>query len=458
MMKKKNRIIRKSETRRGVASLYVVIFTTLLLGVITLSFVRIIISEQNQTTNSDLSQSAYDSALAGVEDAKVALIKYHDCLNKGAKASGSTDGNDELSECNKLVKKMQTGINTESCDVVSDILNRSMKNSDTRTGEVAVQETSGDINSSSQLDQAYTCVKISEELPDYRSTLSASNRSRIVPIRVDDVDEVKSVTIRWYSKLNGTGNNITNTDGNFQTASATSAPPAIETTLIQADSSFTLDEMDDTTANGTDRGTILFYPVDGTNTTANYYADQNHVSVNANEGFKKSNDKVVNSLKNIYCNGLAAGQEFACTATVELPYPARTSSRNSGATFLYTSLPYGKPETDFAVELCKSTRCLSTSDANHIDFKGVQARVDSTGRANDLYRRVESRIELVDISFPYPEFVAQLTGSGSESGIEKNFWITNNCWRSVNGDMTKSGVCTKGDGTKINNDVATDNP
>ena len=56
--------------RKGAASLYVVIFATILFGVITLSFIRIILSESSQTSNDDLSQSAYDSALAGVEDAK----------------------------------------------------------------------------------------------------------------------------------------------------------------------------------------------------------------------------------------------------------------------------------------------------------------------------------------------------------------------------------------------------
>ena len=58
----------KSE-RQGVASLYVVVFATILFGVITLSFTRIILSEVEQSSDDDLSQSAYDAALAGVEDA-----------------------------------------------------------------------------------------------------------------------------------------------------------------------------------------------------------------------------------------------------------------------------------------------------------------------------------------------------------------------------------------------------
>ena len=40
----------------------VTVFTIILFSVITLGFTRLILSEVNQTTNSNLSKSAYDSA------------------------------------------------------------------------------------------------------------------------------------------------------------------------------------------------------------------------------------------------------------------------------------------------------------------------------------------------------------------------------------------------------------
>ena len=60
--------------RRGGASIFIVAFTIIILSIIVLGFTRLIISEATKTSNTDLSQSAYDSALAGIEDAKIALL------------------------------------------------------------------------------------------------------------------------------------------------------------------------------------------------------------------------------------------------------------------------------------------------------------------------------------------------------------------------------------------------
>ena len=66
----------KQDFKKGAASMYVVVIAALLFSVLTVSFIRIIVSESLRTANSELAQSAYDSALAGVEDAKTALMKY----------------------------------------------------------------------------------------------------------------------------------------------------------------------------------------------------------------------------------------------------------------------------------------------------------------------------------------------------------------------------------------------
>ena len=55
-----------------------------------------------------------------------------------------------------------------------------------------------------------------------------------------------------------------------------------------------------------------------------------------------------------------------------------------------------------------------------IKFKDVQPIVDSTGRANDMFRRVESRVDLYNTNFPYPDATIDITGN-----FCKNFAVSN---------------------------------
>ncbi len=67
--------IKQTIVKKGAAAIYVVIFTATLLSIIALSFVRLMLSEMSRTTNYSLSQSALNSALAGIEDAKIVLLR-----------------------------------------------------------------------------------------------------------------------------------------------------------------------------------------------------------------------------------------------------------------------------------------------------------------------------------------------------------------------------------------------
>ena len=427
--------------KRGAASLYIVIFTALLLGLIVLSFTRIMVSDARQTSNQDLSQSAYDSALAGVEDAKVALLKYHDCI--------SQENNSRTAECQKIIDNMQKGIADKSCDVVQKVLGRTV---DEAKGVIIQEKQSGSDNSAS-LEQAYTCVTLAEKLADYRSFLNAENRVRVVPLRTagsgHGIDDIRYVKFSWYSAENYNDNNrATNfpSDGGYFAMPAQNAhikPPIVSVQLIQTGSTFALSELSASGSNtGTDRATMLFYPTtagsDGGGTVSSQRLIDSNSKAFKNEPFK------------VNCN--PNNGAFLCNVFIEIPPTFNKTDRNEGTSYIVATLPYGEPSTDFSVMLCTGTGSCTDDGTgtnpggNVIEFTAVQTKVDSTGRANDLFRRVETRVELVDTYFPYPEFAIQMTGQGDESEINKSFWVSNNCWVAKNGGWAQESVVGAGSG------------
>lgn len=427
--------------KRGGASMFVVLFTIIILSVIVLSFTRLIISESMKTTNTDLSQSAYDSALAGVEDAKLALLKYHECLDQGATATSGS------SSCQEIVKNMQAGIEANDCSTVQKVLKREQA---AENNSVVVQETqnSADSGNNANMLQAYTCVTVKEDLDDYRTTLSAAGRLRIIPIRADNVDQIDTITVKWFSKANlakvssgGTSycvdpysyfDMLTRLYPNGGCNGKYQAPPTLTARLIQTDETFNLSELSvSKAADSTNTGEVILVPTDNGNGT-------NTVSA---EKWGESANKGTNLPIRINCGS----GDWYCTVEMSLPKTFRGSTnRNDANTYLLVSLPYGTPETDISV----MTYGTVGEERQQIEFSGVQARIDSTGRANDLYRRVETRVELVDTYFAYPEY--EITMTGADSKIDKTFYSTFNCWSADDGNLDTSCPDTRTDSSLSN--------
>ena len=59
----------------GAVAIFIVIFTSLTLLILTTGYMTLMVREQTQSNRTDISQSAYDSALVGVEDAKRVLAE-----------------------------------------------------------------------------------------------------------------------------------------------------------------------------------------------------------------------------------------------------------------------------------------------------------------------------------------------------------------------------------------------
>lgn len=401
--------------KQGGASIFIVVFTIIILSIIVLGFTRLTISETTKTTNTDLSQSAYDSALAGVEDAKIALLKYHKCLDDGYKANKSGG------ECEKIIYYMQEGIRTNDCSTIQKVLGRYREDED---HSVIVQETQDSFskgNNASML-QAYTCVTIQEELSDYRTTLTSSSRLRIIPLRSSEGKPIEELKLKWFSPINlrtvhgQTSHYCVDHLYSFgQCSGGEQAPTTLIVRLIQTDATFNLSELSaSSSSNSTDTGSLMLIPSlnNGGNAT----------SIEANKWGESANKGENNPIR-VNCK---TNQDWFCTANIELPKTFNgRDEKHAANSYLLVSIPYGSPETDISLS-------TFTDDQGISKFTGVQARIDSTGRANDLYRRVETRLELVDTYYPYPEFEINIT-SGSDYVLKKTFYITLNCWGADNG-------------------------
>jgi len=397
------RLTIKLNKQRGSVSLFVVIFSALLITIISVSFVRIMIKDQQQATATDLSQSAYDSAQAGVEDSKRALLRYQNICSTGTDA-----------ECTAA----KAIINSLKCNDAVKTLNDVVTSGS--GSEVKVQTAKESTSGGNSLDQAYTCTKVLLDTPDYLGTLSA-NESRVIPLDVVAGKTFDRIQIQWFNSndLNSADNtkiglslNALGLSSSWTPTPSSAAninkPPILRTQLIQTDYSgvgFTLSSFDDLTnpARKGNSNTLFFYP-NGSSGVANTTAINSK-----NAALDTRQDPRTNIAPNpITCSGDIAAGGYSCTVQLVMPKEGNANKVNS---LLRLTPIYGK--SNFRVTLLDGT--------TPVNFNGVQPQIDSTGRANSLYRRLQTRVELADTNFPYPEAAVDITGS-----FCKNFWVTDN--------------------------------
>jgi len=413
----------KKQSKRGMASFYVVIFATILFGVVTVSFIRIILSEATQSSNDDLSRSAYDSAIAGVEDAKTAVNRYYSCIN-GTGNAGDCDDDARV----KLFRKTCSG--AEGIGIASYLYGSDLN-------EVKIQEQNASSGENTS-DQAYTCVIVSDEVPDYRGTLTDDTPTKAIPIssyagdgvstgtRIGEVDKIR---FSWYSRLNegdiSNAKPFNESDGiHLSEKSNAPVPPAIALTFIKASKGVRTEDFHK--LSNTDDlvySTVLLLPSKdnfgdfdkGTNIIG--YDDMTRYG---NVGSFSTTTKYPFGVK------CTTETEFACSVTIT---GLKGEVTEEDTVMLIVSLPYNDTVTDFAA-------ALLNEEGGTVPFVGVQVQVDSTGRTNQLFRRVEARLDPIDLFFPFPQYELFLEDNDATDATEKNFWITANCWHTHPYDKT----------------------
>jgi hypothetical protein len=369
--------------QKGAVSLFVVIFAALLITVVTVSFIRIMVQNQQQATAVDLSQSAYDSAQAGVEDAKRALVKYQQIC-----ATGTAEACAEIK--NQVINKWASECNTS----IANLTDISFSGS-----EVRVQTGSN----SNALNQAYTCVKVNTQTSNYVGRLNNNTSTTIPLVGVGDFNQIK---IEWFDGKDLHGSSTVGglssgevpllSQDSWSSTAIPNRPSLLRAQLIEYNTSsgFMLSDLDGNASGDPASGALFLYPSLSLGTS----------SFSSNTRVKPTNPSY-NAPVQAQCKEDLSVGGYACSDTLDLP-----SKVDSGHKAYLVLKPYYK-STNFRITLIDSG-----SPEAPVKFNDVQPEIDSTGRANSLFRRVQARVE--GSRALQPEMIVN-------GNLCKNFMVTN---------------------------------
>ena len=377
----------KRTMKQGVVSIFVVIFSALLLTVLTVSFIQLMMSEQQRSSNRDLSQSAFDAALAGVEDAKRVLR----ACAMGGETSIACQAVNAAGDCKVIARAGIAGSVTDN--------------------EIIIQSSTG---AGDQFNQAYTCVNISMLTPDFVYEATGDGQSQLIPLRADG--EYNRVVVEWLMQEDIGADSAPavypGAPTNLPPAASWGAtnPPIMRAQIITPGDTFTINALNDSSTSQT----VFLRPSTMTTgaTNLNVNVDPAARPRAIDQTLSYDNDAVSHG-----CSRDFANVGYSCKVTLDL---GRTvTSAQSQQAFLRLTPVYRGAHIRVTM--------LSPSGAT-VNFDGVQPSVDATGRASSLFRRVEARLQIGE-DFPYPNYAVDVA-----NGLCKDF--------SVDTTSARAGSCT----------------
>lgn len=423
----------KMKNQKGGVSIIVVLFATFLFVALTVGFTVLMVRDQNRATDNDLSQSALDSAKAGVEDAKRVIESYNKCRLSSTGISVKTGSGGGAVNCGDVVDSVESG----SCQTVS----RFISGGDTK--EVKIRQNSAD----EKLDQAYTCVKIIPYTENVVKKIKDESDVKVVPLQSrGDISKYNSpadgvaqpvqpnnspkasyIEVTWVSgdeprkflTAGGIASAISSPNSEAEAQLPRKSNWKSEWGSILRVQTVTYDPAKADVYGSLDQNTKVsfLYPVKGgspnsigesekikmndidthqplpevadkyagenggTDLPANYKSDMTTAGKAKNGGPLKANQPVL-----VGCSDTAkyesGGRKYHCRAIIDL-------EADSTKTITYVTLSGMYVPSD---GLNTSIRMLD-SGFKPVMYDSVQPLVDSTGRANDVFRRVQSRVD-----------------------------------------------------------------
>lgn len=342
----------KHKAEEGVVSLLTVIFFMIFISIIVVGFTTIVVADQRQTVDNDLSASALAAARSGVEDGKRILLY---CLANPSAAGCATATTSH--DCDTF--KSPNAAYTLATSVLNIPLNA---NGEGATGGATAYQ------------QYFTCLTVQTKTDTLKTTLNAGS---------DYIQQLKTVSafadlnVTWES----TSINLTNPTGPITATgwptslmwNASARYPVLQLQVIP----YTAASLSDLDILEHQTKTVYLVPCSGTCPNLNGTAIS---TVDVRNGFDSSVE--LDAPPIIYAS-CTAGTTCSAALTGFGVYPAGTQFYVR-ATLLYAS----------SVDLT-----LSTDDAAGatVQFDNVQPIIDVTGRANDVYKRVQTQVSSAPI-------------------------------------------------------------
>lgn len=361
---------------RGFVSLFTVIFFMLLITIITVGFLRIMAIEQRQALDNDLSASAEAAAQSGVEDAKRAILKYH-----------------SLPDGDPLKAQLLAALTSNNCDAL-------FTNASVRTA-LNLSNT-GSINDQPGLNEFYTCLSVNLNTPDYVGQASAG-KSELIPLVPQNGDRFEQILVSWHLASQTIGNDgdgqpvnyapglqLPPVTGGANSWSTRGYPAYLRVELYgYPNGNFGRSGID------TLSRSVFLVP----NSSTNAAAVSSATPINVGTVDPRGMDQNKINLVGIRCSGTPPNVPlgtYACTARLELEASQPSTSNNY---YLRVTPLYGSAH--FRLQMIRG--------ASVINFSGVEPIIDSTGRASDVFRRIQTRVRPDNLS-NLPEYAAESAG------------------------------------------------
>lgn len=366
----------QSSNQQGFVSLFTVIFFMLLITIITVGFLRIMAAEQRQSLDHDLTASAEAAAQSGIEDAKRAILKYN-----------------SLPDTDPLKAQLATALTSTSCNALfSSAAIRTALN----------LNANGSINNQSGLNEYNTCLSVDLTTADYVGSAS-TGKSEFIPLKAENNNQFEQIMISWHLASQTVG-----TDGDGQPGAY--APGLLLPPVTGANSwstggypaylrvevfgypqgNFNRSNIDSLSK------TVFLVP----NASNNAAAVNSATPIDLGAVDPRGADQTKLNLIGVRCNGTPPNVPigtYACSARLQLQngQPSTSNQYYLRVTPLYSS-------THFRVQMLHNSSTV-------VNFNGVEPLVDSTGRASDVFRRIQSRIRL-DSTADLPEYSVESAG------------------------------------------------